>query len=389
MSCKNAPAEGRSGGPTCPPFSVAEFAAAPTLRRRARRPAATIALLLACLAVAGCGKQGDPKPPVRAIPAPTKDLTVVQQGPRILLSFTYPAVTPAGTALEGISAVEVLEVDRQAPSDGKLTPLDPKQMAAAGKVIQKLSGADLTSVTEGSRVNILLPLPEAPAGQAPQPLQARYYAVRTFGKDGDRSELSNVAGVLPKAPPAAPEKVTVTARADGVFVEWSGVEGAIGYNVYRRDAKERAHGAPVHTAGAAERSWLDNTARFSQSYIYTVTALAQQEPVVESAVTSEHEVIYQDRFPPPPPGDLVALAEPGRVRLVWRASEDGDLAGYLVYRRTGDSGAFERLTPQPLENAEYADTGVSAGQTYTYRVTAVDQAGNESAPGGEVRAAAP
>jgi hypothetical protein len=32
---------------------------------------------------------------------------------------------------------------------------------------------------------------------------------------------------------------------------------------------------------------------------------------------------------------------------------------------------------------------VTKGQTYTYRVTAIDQAGNESAPGGEVRADAP
>jgi len=362
------------------------------------------------LGVVGCGKQGDPQPPLRAVPAPTKDLAVVQQGPRLLLSFTYPSVTPAGTALEGISAVEVLETTRQAPSDGKLAPLDPRQMTAAGKVVLKLSGADLTSATEGTRINILLPLPEAPAVAAPQapaapapqppqatnaaapPLQARYYAVRTFGKNGDRSELSNVAGVLPKTPPAAPEKVTVTARADGVFVEWSGVEGALGYNVYRRDSTERAHGKPLHTAGAAERSWLDATARFGQSYIYTVTAVAQQEPVVESAVTSEHEVIYQDRFPPPPPAELVALAEPGRVRLVWRASEAADLAGYVVYRRAdagGNGGTFERLTAQPIEAAEYVDTAVSAGQAYTYRVTAVDQAGNESAPGGEVRATAP
>jgi hypothetical protein len=369
------------------------------------RPAAAIAVAITILlGTAGCGKQGDPMPPLRAVPAPVKDLAVIQQGPRLLLTFTYPSVTPAGSALEGISAVEVLETTRQAPSDGKLAPLDPRQMAAAGKVALKLSGADLTNATDGTRINILLPLPETPtpppatgAAAAPPPLAtsaappplARYYAVRTFGRNGDRSELSNVAGVLPKTPPPAPEKVTATARADGVFVEWSGVEGAVGYNVYRRDATERAHGKPIHTAGAAERSWLDATPRFGQSYIYTVTAVAQQEPVVESAVTNEHEVIYQDRFPPLPPGDLVALAEPGRVRLVWRASEAADLGGYVVYRRAGDRGAFERLTPQPVANAEYADTAVSAGQAYTYRVTAVDQAGNESAPGGEVRATAP
>ena len=167
------------------------------------------------------------------------------------------------------------------------------------------------------------------------------------------------------------------------------VPGAAGgYNVYRRDAQERFHGQPTHVAGAEERSWLDNTAQFGQSYIYTVTALAQREPAVESAIGSEHEVRYQDRFPPAVPAELVALAEPGRVRLVWRPVDSGDLAGYNVYRRIGN-GSFERLTAQPVATPEYSDRAVTAGQTYAYRVTAVDQAGNESDPGAEVRAEAP
>jgi len=343
------------------------------------------AIFLVLLALA-CGKQGPPAPPLRTVPAPVKDLAVVQQGPRLLLSFSYPQVTPAGTALGGISAVEVWQVARPAGADGKAGPLDPRGFNAAAKLVQKIEGADLTAATEGSRVSVLLPLPETPAGAAPQVL---YFAVRTLGKSGDRSELSNIASLVPKTPPKAPERVSVTPRGDGILVEWLAVEGATGYNVYRRDAQERAYGRPIHTAGPQERSWLDNTAKFGQSYIYTVTALAQQEPVVESAVTSEHEVRYVDRFPPPAATELVALAEPGRVRLVWRASEADDLAGYLVYRRAGDAGAFERLTAKPVEAAEYVDKVVQGGKSYTYRVTAVDQAGNESAPSGEVRTTAP
>lgn len=347
-------------------------------------------LVFVLLGALGCGKQGDPAPPLRAIPAPTRDLAVVQQGPRLLLSFTYPQVTPAGTALEGISAVEIYQAARPS-AEGKANPMDPREFNAAAKLFQRLSAADLTAATEGQRISVLLPLPEAPAGSAPQAPSAQYFAVRTFGKEGDRSELSNVAAVVPKAPPPAPERVTVTARADGVLVEWAPVEGATaGYNIYRRGSQEHAYGRPIHTAGAQERSWLDDTARFGQSYIYTVTALSQQQPApVESGIASDHEVRYQDRFPPPVPAELVALAEAGRVRLVWQASEAEDIAGYIVYRRVGPGGAFERVTAQPVESAEYIDTAVRSGQAYTYRVTAVDQAGNESAPGSEVRASVP
>lgn len=385
-----------------------------------------VALLAAAL---GCGKQGPPLPPLRAVPAPVKDLTVVQQGPRLLLSFTYPTVTPAGTALGGITAVEIWSVSRVAPG-GKATTIDAREFGNVAKPVQRVEGADLTSATSGSRIDITLPIPPSlltpapatppaaatpapatpppaaatppaagtttpapatatPAPAGPQP-QAGFFAVRTLGKNGDRSELSNIVSVVPTAPPASPARVTVTARGDGVLVEWTPVEGTVaGYNVYRRGAQERANAKPVHTAGAQEKSWLDNTARFGQSYIYGVTALSQIQPPIESAIASEHEVRYVDRFPPPPPTELVALAETGRVRLVWRQSEAEDVAGYIVYRRAGDGGKFERVTPKPVEAAEYVDTAVAGGKTYTYRVTAVDQTGNESGPGNEVRATAP
>jgi len=362
------------------------------------------ALLAAAL---GCGKQGPPLPPLRNVPAPVKDLTVVQQGPQLLLSFTYPTVTPAGTALGGISAVEIWSVGRPAP-DGKANPLDVKEFGPVAKPVQKLAGADLTSATSGSRIDISLPLPPAtatapapaatpapvpgtaPAAPAgPTPLAA-YFAVRTFGKKGDRSDFSNIVSVVPKTPPAAPQQVTATARGDGILVEWTPVAGTVaGYNVYRRGSTERANAKPVHTAGPTEKSWLDNTAKFGQGYIYSVTARSQIQPPIESAIAAEREVRYVDRFPPPAPTELVALAEAGRVRLVWRPSEAEDVAGYIVYRRVDETGKFERVTPQPVVAAEFVDTAVAAGKTYVYRVTAVDQTGNESGPGNEVRAEVP
>ena len=376
--------------------------------RRAGRPhrgAPTFLILAAFVSLLGCGKQGPPLPPLRNVPAPVKDLTVVQQGSQILLSFTYPTVTPAGSALGGISAVEIWSVGRPAPV-GKAIPLDVKEFGPVAKPVQKVAGADLTSATSGSRVDISLPLPPttttpaptatpAPATPGttpaapsePAPLAA-YFSVRTFGKDGDRSDFSNIVALVPKTPPAAPQQVTATARGDGILVEWTPVAGTVaGYNIYRRGSTERANAKPVHTAGPTEKSWLDTTARFGNGYIYSVTALSQIQPPIESAIAAEREVRYVDRFPPPAPTELVALAETGRVRLVWRPSEADDVAGYIVYRKV--DGGFERVTPQPVVAAEYVDTAVAAGKTYVYRVTAVDQAGNESGPGNEVRAEVP
>jgi hypothetical protein len=279
--------------------------------------------------------------------------------------------------------VEVWEAVQPAPREGKPAPLDARVFQAAAARKLTLAQADVAPATFGNRILIPLPLPEP----APEP-RALYYAVRTTGPTGERSDFSNQVAIVPGTPPAAPERLSVTARPDGVLVEWSGTEGATAYNVYRRGADERSLGQPIHPAGPQERSWLDNTAVLGQSYIYGVTAVMGQDPLVESAVASEQEVRYQDRFPPPPPLELVALAEGGRVRLVWRAAEAEDLAGYYVYRR-GSEGDFERVTPQPLQETEFVDPGVSPGQTYSYRVTAVDKLGNESGPGAEVRASVP
>lgn len=358
-----------------------------------RIPIAAVCPLLALLlgAAAGCGNQGDPAPPLRSVPAATSDLRVRQQGDRLLLDFTFPQVTPAGIALGGISSVEVWEAVQPAPREGKPVPIDPRVFQAAAAQKLTLGQQDLGPATFGNRILIPLPLP-GPAPAPGTPPEARFYAVRTTGPTGDRSDFSNQVAIVPGTPPAAPERLSATARPDGVLVEWSGTEGAANYNVYRRGADERSLGQPIHTAGPQERSWLDSTARLGQSYIYGVTAVLSpgggQEPLVESAVASEQEVRYQDRFPPPPPLELVALAEGGRVRLVWRAAEAEDLAGYYVYRR-GPEGDFERITAQALQETELVDPGVSAGQTYSYRVTAVDQLGNESGPGAEVRASVP
>jgi hypothetical protein len=73
----------------------------------------------------------------------------------------------------------------------------------------------------------------------------------------------------------------------------------------------------------------------------------------------------------------VALAEEGRVRVVWEGSDADDLAGYLLSRRHGE-GDFEPLFDDPRTGSEYLDEAVEAGETYTYRVVAVDLSGNQS-----------
>jgi hypothetical protein len=447
-----------------------------------RRRAAGFALLLLCalplLGPLACGKKGDPAPPLRAVPAPIRDLVIVQRGNRLLFAFTYPKTTVAGQALPGLSRIELWEVIRPLPpaaptppaapaatppatpsagapppATGTEPPADPilagppaetpeeavtpapppvgtepvgtepsgtepagteppagtapaapaapapgpgridmREFNAASKQILTLTGEEIAAATSGDRVLLDLPLPDP----LPQP-EARTYAVRTVSPTDEQSGFSNLVAISPGQAPPAPSATTVTPQAEGVLIEWTVPEGVVargGFNVYRRGSQVRAYGPPLFTAAPGDRRYVDTSARFGEDYIYAVTSIARRAPLIESAIQSEHEVRYQDRFAPPPPRNVVALPDTGRMRVVWQASEV-DVTGYLVYRRearrSGAPGSgtedFRKLTPSPIAELEFSDTAVTPGTTYIYRVTAVDARGNESPPA-EARAIA-
>ena len=106
-------------------------------------------------------------------------------------------------------------------------------------------------------------------------------------------------------------------------------------------------------------------------------ALSQSEISTDSTTA-----ISPDQAAPSAPATLTATGAIGRVTLNWSASNDNvGVTAYNVYRST-TSG----FTPAPANRiavvnsgTTYADSGLAAG-TYYYRVTAVDAAGNESAP---------
>jgi hypothetical protein len=171
----------------------------------------------------------------------------------------------------------------------------------------------------------------------------------------------------------------VEPRARGIELAWQAAAGAAGFAVYRRPAASRSYGEPIATLPADARGHLDESARYGERYIYTVTALGAAVPRVESGFGEEREVDYQDRFPPAPPADLEALPQPAGVRLLWQPSLDADAVGYLVYRQD-QGGDWRQITPEPLADLKYADANLSSGLLFRYRATAVDAAGNEGPP---------
>jgi chitodextrinase len=89
-----------------------------------------------------------------------------------------------------------------------------------------------------------------------------------------------------------------------------------------------------------------------------------------------------DTTPPSSPGGLaVTGTTTTSITLAWSASTDtggSGLAGYRIYR-DGASTPHANVT-----GTTFSDSGLTSGSTHTYRVSAHDVAGNESAAAGPV-----
>ncbi|MEL6445866.1 MAG: T9SS type A sorting domain-containing protein [Bacteroidota bacterium] len=92
-----------------------------------------------------------------------------------------------------------------------------------------------------------------------------------------------------------------------------------------------------------------------------------------------------DLVPPSAPLDLSAVAGDGEVVLSWTANTEGDLSGYRLYRDTSP-GASTLLASVGAGATNYTDADL-ASDTYYYRLTAFDTAGNESGFSEEVEVA--
>ncbi|MBN8741552.1 MAG: hypothetical protein BGP24_19365 [Lysobacterales bacterium 69-70] len=98
---------------------------------------------------------------------------------------------------------------------------------------------------------------------------------------------------------------------------------------------------------------------------------------VTGAATSARLDLRLDRTPPPAPLQLRVRLDGADAVLDWTPPTAGDLAGYAVYR----NGA--RLNAAVLTTPHYVDTALPDGR-WRYEVTALDQAGNESATSNRV-----
>lgn len=374
-----------------------------------------LALLILVLAgAASCGKKGDPQPPLPRGPAAVSDLAVEQEGAEAVLTFSYPDRMGNGEPLRDLAALEVYRVVDPSPAlaapkpaaaggsapGGDQAPGSAARRAAANvrlaeaafyreaKRVDLLPVAVIAERTRGATVVYRDPLfPLLSGAKVPASLA---YAIVSVRRGGERSPLSNIAALAPDVPPGPPVILSVTPEGGRICIEWIPPETDLlgrqasvgGYRVYRRALPEEEYDAPLTAEPVEGTVFVDTTAPYGASHVYTVRATLAAKPKVEGIPALEAGVEFRDVFPPPAPERLDALPEADRVRLLWDPVAAPDLAGYVVFRAEGE-GAPVRITEKPISDSFFTDEAVTPGRRYRYTVQAVDAAGNASPPSPE------
>jgi chitodextrinase len=142
--------------------------------------------------------------------------------------------------------------------------------------------------------------------------------------------------------------------------------GVTGYKVYRDGVLKSTQTA---------LSFNDSGLAMSTTYAYTVSAVDAAGN--ESAKSTALSVTTKDTAAPSVPS-ITSITAPTSASVVlnWSTSTDtggSGLKGYKVYRN-GGATAIASPTTSP-----YTDTTVVGSTAYTYTVSAIDNAGNESA----------
>jgi hypothetical protein len=339
------------------------------------------ALALAVVGAAACGKKGPPLPPLRPVPHAVADFAIDRLDAVVTLSFTLPSTNTDGTSPVALERVDVYGLtdaaDAPAPTPARLL----ESANLIGSLATRVAGTEpvpgssgVPGPAPGERATFVDRL-TAPAAGA-----VRYYAV--VGVAGRRrGPASPIIPVSLGGGPTPPQGVAVDYDEQTYTVSWQSGGANEHYLVYQASSAG-AEATPVSPEALSQTRFTGPTELGRERCFVVRAVYVTGRASVRGAASVPACASFADRFPPPVPAGLVAVASDGGVDLVWSAVEAADLSGYVVLRGDGPDGTLQRLTPDPIAATQFRDTSAQSGVTYVYAVVSVDKAAppNASAP---------
>jgi len=315
------------------------------------------------------------------IPTKVSDLTGIQIGRTVKLSWTLPQLNTDGSAAATLSRIEVYRLREKANS---VSNLETTQFELSARKWMVLDKVNFDAYTEGGKIVLRDHFESLDTEEVLQSLFT--YSVKALNSKKQHGGFSNLISVRIHVVPNPPTAIHFSFEEHAIKLSWqvstlnidgSPVEGTLRYNVYRATTTAARVRERLNATAIDGIEYQDTTMVLGQNYFYTVRAVVDSpDGPIESSDSTEYEAKNVDTYPPRPPAEVTAISNGESISLVWSPNNEGDLAGYYVYR-SGIDRDFKKLT-QLISTASFEDTDVEKGKIYFYRVRALDKAGNES-----------
>lgn len=300
-------------------------------------------------------------------------------------STYYCIITAVNSAGEGAASVQVAATTLAAVPNPTV-PAAPAGVTAVGGANQAtiswpaVSGADSYNIywstsngvtkTNGTKIAGV----SSPYVKTGLSAGTAYYfivtAANSVGESVASSQVMATTNAAPLAVPAAPSGVTATGGANQVTISWSAVSGATSYNIYWGTAPGVTTAATKITA--AGNPYVQTGLAASTTYYYIVTAVnaaGQSAASAQVSAATNAPVITV----PAAPAAVTAVGGANQVSISWSAVPGA--TSYNIYYAT--SSGVTKTSGAKIINATspYIQTGLAAGTTYYYIVTAANGAG--------------
>lgn len=253
-------------------------------------------------------------------------------------------------------------------------------------------GAPTQTDENGRAWSARFQLPADAGSPAPENLSFRVVAHDDLGNPGDVGrEVVNLfqvyTGTLPPLDP--PHSLVAQALPAGeVALEWSVVEGAFGYQLYRAGPNPEDT-APLEELGSIQPvlSFEDHPGEDGM-YRYAVATVRVANGKQAVSAPGEAVEVQVDSVAPAAPRNLALLLTPQGIVASWQAPLGGEdpngALTYSLYRTSNGQGqAIDPTGLTPLKEGIVQLTTTDAAPSeseHAYAVTAIDAAGNASEP---------
>ncbi len=347
-----------------------------------------LALLVIALPFVGnCGKRRPPLPPVERVQQRTELLSGAQRGNQVILNWPAPRRNASDQSVQSIRRIDIYRLAERPRAPLALTE---EEFATRSTLIGSVTYDQIRDAGDVLAYTDTLEL-------AGEPTRLRY-AIRYVNAAGQRAAFSNFLLIEPAAKVAQAPTIVATGNEvsePAITITWqppaANIDGStpvnlLGYNVYRmEEAQDQISDAPINSGLVSGTQYSDKNFKFGETYRYVVRAvsLGTGGNPVESLNSNSITVAPRDIFAPSAPSSITIAAAPGRLSLFFPANPEPDVAGYNIYRSTDANlpkDQWTKLNSELLTRTTFQDERVESGRRYFYYLTAVDQAGNVSAP---------